>query len=120
MQSLHPDRKITVNDILDRSWLKNKKRWRNNNRLRKKFANRWIHYVSYEVYAEVMGVLLSAAIRPRRNYDELSRRAFKVEPLPAGALRACSSASRVLRRHRRGLRFNSGQAHIIENWSDYE
>lgn len=91
MQSLHPDRKITVNDILDRSWLKNKKRWRNNNRLRKKFANRWIHYVSYEVYAEVMGVLLSAAIRHRRNYDELGRRAFKVEPLPAGALRACSS-----------------------------
>jgi hypothetical protein len=78
--------KITTNDILQRSWLKNKKRWRNNNRLRKKFVQRWTHYVSYKVYAEIMGILLTAALRHRLNYDEMGRMAVKVEPLPKGAL----------------------------------
>jgi hypothetical protein len=77
---------LTADDILRRSWLKNKKRWSNNRRLHKKFVKHWSRYISYKVYAEIMGSLLTAAISNRLNYDEIGRKAFKVEPLPAGAI----------------------------------
>ena len=74
-----------IDDLFQYSWLKNKKRWKNNKRLHKKFRKEIVKYVPKDI-AWLYTFLLVAALRPRINYSEIAAKLMVVEPLPTGAL----------------------------------
>lgn len=71
--------------VLTNSWLKNKKKWAKNHKLRSKLMRHPHRYLTESAKALVTEVAMISCI-PRINYDEFARRAFRVEPLPEGAL----------------------------------
>jgi hypothetical protein len=78
-------RLLTPEWVLDNSWLKNKTKWSTNRRLQSKLRRRPYAYLTESGKALATEMAMLACI-PRINYDEFAKRAFRVEPMPAGAM----------------------------------
>jgi hypothetical protein len=82
--------KITENtkleDLIQFSWLKNKKKWKHNRRLHKKFCKHWMRYVPQKIINSYLAYTFATHLRRRLDYSSMARRMFSVEQLPAGAL----------------------------------
>jgi hypothetical protein len=82
--------KITENtkieDLIQFSWLKNKRRWKYNRRLHKKFCKHWMRYVPQKIFNLYLAHHIAGPLRRRIDYSSMARRMFSVQPLPTGAL----------------------------------
>jgi hypothetical protein len=76
----------TPDDLLKFSNIRRKKKWKNNNRYRRKFYHNWQKYVPDSIYREFMAKVIMMPLRRRINYSEIARRLVTIEPLPPGAL----------------------------------
>jgi transcriptional accessory protein Tex/SPT6 len=81
-KSDHP----TIDEFINNSWLKNKKRWKNNRRLNKKFKRNIRKYLTKRARREVLSIAFCKPLRQRLDYVSIIRKCFDVEPLPAGAI----------------------------------
>jgi hypothetical protein len=78
--------KTTIDDLLQYSWLKNKKRWKNNRRLNKKYHKYWTRYIPTHIASLFFSFMAMTPLRRRINYNEMAKKAIVVEPLPPGAV----------------------------------
>ena len=80
----------TVEDLFNYSNLRRPKHWERNKRLYKKFVKDWSKYVSEKIRNEFRSkIFAKAMVGPFKgllNRESFARKAFRVEPLPAGAL----------------------------------
>jgi hypothetical protein len=83
---IHITEKTTVDDLLQYSWLKNKKRWKNNRRLNKKYHKYWRRYLPEHITNLVLAFVMTTPLRRRTNYSEMAKKLIVVEPLPADAV----------------------------------
>jgi hypothetical protein len=78
---------LTLEEWLQRTWLKDKKRWRRNHRLWAKFRKHPSWYLTERGKFEATEMALLYWRRKNRiNYEDVARRAFPVETMPAGAM----------------------------------
>lgn len=76
-------KKYTLKDCINHSWLKNKRRWTRNKRLKAKFEKRPSVYITDAFWAELIAHSWAVS---RINYEEIAKKVFPVQRLPEGAL----------------------------------
>lgn len=75
----------TINEFLDNSWLKNKKSWKNNRRLNKKFKKNYRIYLTKRARRDLFSMAMSIPISQRLDYSSIASKCLSVEPIPNGA-----------------------------------
>lgn len=75
------EKEPSFEELLENSWLKNKKGWRNNKRLWAKFCNSPKKYLTKRAHRELLARALATPLCRRIDFESIARKCFSVEPL---------------------------------------